>query len=203
MSRSAVLWVPFPLIDECVYVRVLPLFHWIYSNLVLTLVAIARFCEVDWSAFEEQTWFQYECDDGCWIFLKADSIKEFPVGWIRIVAERWRRDLANLMFGVLVPWNEKGLCKSDVASEYLYWKDYYDFPLLESQDLLSNLRQSPACYVDAKRNANVGNDGWESGVAVARDDHHDKIYEGAILAWLCRARCLQTMILEFSIIISR
>lgn len=56
-SRGEILRVPFPLIKEWFSFGILWLLGRMEVNQVLVFVAIARLCEVEWSALGEQSWF--------------------------------------------------------------------------------------------------------------------------------------------------
>lgn len=54
-SRDVILRVPIPLIKEWISFGILRLLNRMDVNPVLTFVAIARLCKVDWSTFSDQS----------------------------------------------------------------------------------------------------------------------------------------------------
>lgn len=72
-SRGAIFRAPFPLIKELFSSAILRLLDCVDFNPVLAFVAVVRLCEVDCFALGlgEQSWVQYEYDDGFLIILKG------------------------------------------------------------------------------------------------------------------------------------
>lgn len=138
-SRGAILRVPFLLIKKWFPFGFLRLLDTMDVNPVLAFVAIARLCETNWSALDDQSWFSYEYDEGTLIILRGTELLKriLPDG-----TKEWRDGEEEIRPIYRKDYESCGMMEAFAKAAWLWYidsgEDYYELPSLEAQDTLLN-----------------------------------------------------------------
>lgn len=151
-------------------------------NPVLTFVAMARLCDVDWSALCKPSCFPYEYDDGIAIILKEAG----PL--IRVLSDgpEEGQDSGEEICPIYRnEYESRGVSKPLAKAAWLQCIDsgegYYELTSPEAPDTMLNTRRSPAQSVDVvKVNANFARKVEESHMDAVPEDVDDLDLEVAV-----------------------